>query len=298
MSHRFELIPPSPTQFQHYLQRLGQTSERAMYQVGERWFARLLRIEGRLLYVRVVDRSTDDDSRWLVELPDGEARYEQAVRMTLAHLLCLDAPLHDIQALLAREEPLSRLCHRFHGVRMIIDAEPWEAAAGAIISQQLNLAFAAALKQRLMALCGAEVIIDGVSLTAFPTPEQVARLEPDQLRTLQYSQRKADYLIGLAREIVAGRLDLAELTHLPDDEVIERLVRLRGVGRWTAECFLLFGLGRPDLLPAADIGLRNAVRRIYALDHQPTESEVRALAANWHPWSSWITYYLWLTLAE
>ncbi|MGE5652862.1 MAG: DNA-3-methyladenine glycosylase family protein [Bacillota bacterium] len=297
MSHSFELQPPSPTDFQHYLSRLGQTSERALYQVGENWFGRLLRVGERLLYVRVVDQRSDGKPGWLVELPQGEPSDEEQVRASLRHLLCLDAPLHDIQALMQGEEALNGIRERFLGVRMIIDAEPWEAAAGAIISQQLNLAFAAALKQRLMELCGEGVTVDGATLRAFPSPEQVARLEPDQLRALQFSQRKAEYLIGLAREVVEGRLDLNGLGDASDEAVIARLVTLRGVGRWTAECFLLFGLGRPDLLPAADIGLRNAVRRVYGLDHQPTEGEVRAIAVNWHPWSSWITYYLWLSLA-
>lgn len=297
MSHRFVLCPPSPTSFGHYLSRLAQTSERAMYQVGDGWFARLIRVFGRLLYVKVIDQSAELQLRWIVELPNGEATDEDAVRCALIRLLCLDAPLHDIQALLQKQEPLRPLAKRFHGVRMIIDANPWEAAAGAIISQQLNLAFAATLKERLMMLSGEVVTFDGDNLSAFPTPNAVARLEPEQLRLLQFSQRKAEYLIGLAREVDAGRLDLTALAQLPDELVIERLVSLRGVGRWTAECFLLFGLGRPDLLPAADIGLRNAISRIYELDHQATELEVRAIAQDWHPWSSWITYYLWSTLA-
>ncbi len=297
MNHCFELQPPSPTDFQHYLRRLAQTSERAMYQVGENWFARLFRIDGRLIYVRVIDQGGGDRPRWRVELPSGDPSHEEPVRSALARMLCLDAPLHDIQVTLDREEPLRQLKERFLGVRMIIDAEPWEAAAGAIISQQLNLAFAATLKERLMALCGEGLTVDGRTLFAFPTPEAVARLEFEQLRLLQFSQRKAEYLIGLAREVADGKLDLDALARLPDQAVLERLVALRGVGRWTAECFLLFGLGRPDLLPAADIGLRNAVRRVYDLDHQPSEDEVRAIAADWHPWSSWITYYLWLSLA-
>lgn len=296
MSHCFQLQPPSPTNFQHYLLRLAQISERAMYRVGENWFARLFRIADRLIYVRVVDQGTDGKLGWLIDLPNGEASDEEPVRSALTRLLCLDAPLHVIQALLAREEPLSPLQERLHGVRMIIDAEPWEAAAGAIISQQLNLAFAATLKERLMVTCGDRVAIGEGSLCAFPTPEQVARLEPEQLRAVQFSQRKAEYLIGLAREVAEGRLDLVALAELPDEAIIERLLALRGIGRWTAECFLLFGLGRPDLLPAADIGLRNAIRRVYGLEHQPSEGEVRTMAAGWHPWSSWVTYYLWLSM--
>lgn len=121
----------------------------------------------------------------------------------------------------------------------------------------------------------------------------MARLNVEDLQKLSFNRRKAEYVIDLSRDIVEGKLDLDSLKQLPNEEVIERLVALRGVGRWTVECILLFGMGRTNLLPAADIGLRNALKKVYGLNHQPTEAEVRQWGERWSPWRSYVTFYLW-----
>jgi DNA-3-methyladenine glycosylase II len=166
-----------------------------------------------------------------------------------------------------------------------------------IIGQQLNLAFAATLTRRLVQLASPEPLVhEGRTFLFFPSPEEVARLSYESLCELQFSRRKAEYVIDFAREIVEGNLDLERLEAMSNEEIISQLVRLRGIGRWTVECFLLFGLGRTDLLPAADIGLRNGLKRWFGLDSQPTEEEVRRWGASWSPWSSYVTYYLWESL--
>lgn len=113
-----------------------------------------------------------------------------------------------------------------------------------------------------------------------------------------FSLRKAEYVMEFARKVSEGSPDLEALERMEDEKAIEYLTGIRGVGRWTAECILLLGLGRPDLLPADDIGLRNAVTRAYTLDHQATEAEVRQIGESWRPWRSWVTRYLWLSLGE
>ncbi|GAB7386917.1 hypothetical protein BSNK01_07530 [Bacillaceae bacterium] len=136
------------------------------------------------------------------------------------------------------------------------------------------------------------------SYPVFPSPEQVARLRYDELRRLQFSQRKAEYVIDFARLVADGKLDLRTLAEKRDQEIIATLTKVRGIGRWSVECFLLFGLGRPDLLPAADIGLRNGVQIVYRLPERPNEEEVRRLGASWSPWSSYVTYYIWESLNQ
>jgi DNA-3-methyladenine glycosylase II len=123
-------------------------------------------------------------------------------------------------------------------------------------------------------------------------------LDYEDLQKLQFNRRKAEYVIDLSRQVADGELDLEGLQSLSDRQVVEKLVALRGVGRWTAECLLLFGMGRPDLLPAADIGVRNAVKKAFELDGQPTEAEVREWGEGWTPWRSYVTFYLWDYLTE
>jgi DNA-3-methyladenine glycosylase II len=180
------------------------------------------------------------------------------------------------------------------GARMIRETDTFVSVIDAIISQQLNLAFAAELRRRLWTLCGEAVAVDGTILHGDPEPEAIASLDYDQLRAMQYSQRKAEYIIDFARQVASGEYSLEGLEHMDDAEAIASLCGLRGIGRWTAECVLLFGLGRQDLLPAGDLGLLRSASRMWKLPERISEAELRARSASWSPWRSWFTYYLWL----
>ena len=185
---------------------------------------------------------------------------------------------------------------RFCGLRPILDADLFESMVKIIIGQQLNVRFAATLTERLVDLGGETVEWNSVLLPVFPSAEQVARWPYDELQSRSFSRRKAEYVIDFARAVVDGRVDLDGLWRMADGEICERLTSLRGIGRWTVECFLLFGIGRPDVLPAADIGVQNALQRLYGMDRRPGEDEVRRLAEPWAPWRSYVTYYLWQSL--
>ncbi|WP_168188720.1 DNA-3-methyladenine glycosylase family protein [Thermoflavimicrobium daqui] len=179
------------------------------------------------------------------------------------------------------------------GLHLILDPDIYECFIKTIIGQQLQTSFAAKLEQRLIELVGDQIDYHGDTFWVFPTAEQIAKLTYEDLQKLQYSRRKAEYIIDISRLIVNGRLDLNNLWDKSNEEVMELLLPLRGVGRWTIECILLFGLGRSDLLPAADIGLRNAVKMAYGLEKQPTENDIRKLGAAWAPYESYVTFYLW-----
>ncbi|UUZ79265.1 DNA-3-methyladenine glycosylase [Paenibacillus sp. P26] len=184
----------------------------------------------------------------------------------------------------------------FRGLHLLTEADLFECMCKTIIGQRLNLAFASELTKRLMAAATAPYAADGMEYPVFPSPEEVARLDYKELQELQFSRRKAEYVIDWARKIADGSVELNRLEGLSDEQIIEELTRLRGIRRWTVECFLLFGLGRTNLLPAADIGLRNALKKLYALTDQPTEPEVRRMGAEWSPWASYATLYLWESL--
>ena len=125
-----------------------------------------------------------------------------------------------------------------------------------------------------------------------PAPETVASADPAALREMQFSTRKAEYIVGLARAIADGELDTADLARLPDAGVIERLVRVRGLGVWTAEWFLARGLGRPDVCPAGDLGVRRAVEA-FCFRGRPSEpARVRRRARAWRPYRTLAVHYL------
>lgn len=218
---------------------------------------------------------------------------QRELERLVRHMFSVDVDLSDFYRHVAKDSYLAPITKQFAGTRLVREPDLFESFVKTIIGQQLNMAFAGALTKRFVALSGDRLNIDGETWFVFPTPEQVADLDYEQLQALQFSRRKAEYIIDLARLVVNGGLDLNRLWNMSDEEVMQQLIRIRGVGKWTVECLMLFGMGRPNLLPAADIGLRNAVQKVYGLKTQPTEAEVREIGAAWSPWCSYATFYLW-----
>lgn len=156
----------------------------------------------------------------------------------------------------------------------------------AIVGQQLSAKAAETIWQRLIALHP-----NGRKLK----PEDVLRATDVQLRGVGLSNAKTAYAKDLAARIVSGELKLNRLARLDNDAIVDELVAVKGIGRWTAEMFLLFKLGRPDIWAIDDLGLRNAVKNLY--DVEPTKAKMLEVAEPWQPWRSVASWYLWRSLA-
>ena len=123
-------------------------------------------------------------------------------------------------------------------------------------------------------------------------------LTDDQIRAVGFSRPKASFIKDLAARVLDGRLDLKGLKRHPDDEVMRQLVAVKGIGRWTAEIFLMFRLGRMDIFPADDLGLMNAVHRAYGMRKRPDAKKLRKMGESWSPYRSVAAWYLWQSLNE
>ena len=119
-----------------------------------------------------------------------------------------------------------------------------------------------------------------------------------ELSDLQFSTRKAEYLIGLSEQVASGELQLKKLAMQTDQEIMDTLIKIRGIGSWTAENFLLFGVGRPNLFPIADIGIQNAFKQLYNLPQKPTKEEMLIYSKNWSPYLSYASLYLWRSVEK
>ena len=188
--------------------------------------------------------------------------------------------------------PFVRSAGAFFGLRPTLVPDPFEMLIGSISAQQVNLAFAFATRARLVRRYGTPVEFEGTTVHAFPAPAALADAPPSELRAMQFSERKAEYIVGLARELATGRLDLAALAAAPDEAVIARLTEIRGLGRWSAEWFLARGLGRPDVCPADDLGVRRAVEALCFRGRERDGAAVRRRARVWRPYRSLATHYL------
>jgi DNA-3-methyladenine glycosylase II len=155
-----------------------------------------------------------------------------------------------------------------------------------IISQQISTAAARSIRAKLEALIAPNKV----------SPEVLAGLSFEQLRSAGLSSQKATYLHDLAAKAADGTVQLKTVGRKSDEEIITELIQVKGIGRWTAQMFLIFSLGRPDVFPPDDLGIKMALRNLYGLAELPTKAEAHALAAPWTPHSTFATWYLWRSL--
>ena len=155
-----------------------------------------------------------------------------------------------------------------------------------IVGQQLSTKAARTIYGRMLEL------FDGHA----PTPKQLLAADPDAIRAAGLSRPKIAYLRDLAQHVEDGELELERLHDLPDDEVIEQLTAVKGIGDWSAHMFLMFHLGRPDILPVGDLGIRNAVKAQYRLRKLPDPTRLERIARPWRPYRTLACLYLWSSL--
>lgn len=157
-----------------------------------------------------------------------------------------------------------------------------------IISQQLSVKAAATIEGRFKDLFGG----------GFPSPEQILEKDIEELRAVGLSRPKAGYIQDLARKILDGTVVFDTLDSLSNDEIIEELTKVKGIGVWTVHMFLMFCMARLDVLPTGDLGIRNGIKQLYNLDHVPEPREIELLAEKkgWHPYESVASWYVWQSL--
>lgn len=156
----------------------------------------------------------------------------------------------------------------------------------AIIAQQISTVAARSIWNKLEQAAG----------TPRLTPEDIARLSDPELRGVGISPQKLGYVRSLTDHVLDGQLRLTAIHRLPDAEVIAELVQVKGIGVWTAHMFLIFSLGRADILPHGDLGIQTAIRRVYGLDELPKRESCERIAQAWRPYATVASWYLWRSL--
>ncbi len=153
-----------------------------------------------------------------------------------------------------------------------------------ILSQQLSTKSAETIRNRVDAALEAR------------TPQALAKLSPATLRSCGVSPQKLGYLADLCQSVLEERVDLKKINRKSDEEVIEELIQIKGIGRWTAHMFLMFSLGRPNVFPVGDLGVKMAIRDLYEFGEMPSDEEAHAIAAPWRPYASVASWYCWRSL--
>ncbi|KNE75797.1 DNA-3-methyladenine glycosylase II [Candidatus Burkholderia crenata] len=186
--------------------------------------------------------------------------------------------------LVKRDRILKKLIPKFGPVHLINRDDPFTTLARSVVGQQISVTTAQAIWKRVEGAC--------------PTlaPQQFIKVGPAKLQSCGLSKRKSEYILDVAQHFVSGALHVDSWTSMEDEAVIAELTQIRGIGRWTAEMFLIFNLSRPDVLPLDDLGLIQAISVNYFSGEPVTRSEAREVAANWEPWRTVATWYMWRSL--
>lgn len=164
-----------------------------------------------------------------------------------------------------------------------LDSNRYGMLVRSILSQQISTKAARAIRLRL----------DGLLESSKPTPEAIARVTDEQLRSVGLSGQKVSYLRDLTERMLDGRLRLDKIGRLQDEDAIEHLIQVRGIGRWTAQMFLMFSLGRLDVFPHDDLGVRSSIRELYGLTELPDKHISHEIAEPWAPYRSVASWYCW-----
>ncbi len=255
-------------------------------------YRRLLDLNGRLALATVRSVGTADAPELTLELhgdslSDADA---QPAADQVQWMLGIDQDLDPFYNLANSDPALADLVARFPGLHLPRTATLFESLVTAILGQQISAAVARTMRTLIIQRFGASAQFDGQTYYAFPRPEAIADSSVEELRTLKLTQRKSEYILGIAS--AAQHPDWPELSRLPDDDFVRQLTQLRGIGAWTAHWAMVRGLARPDALPLGDLALRRGVSRLYRDGEPVTDADVEEIAERWRPWRSYATAYL------
>ena len=255
-------------------------------------YRRALELDGRPVLAGVQSTGGGDSPELTLELRgDGLSDSDaECAAAQMGWMLGIGQELAPFYALAESCPVLSGLVGRFRGLHLPCTATLFEGLALAVLGQQISASVARMMRISLIERFGARVEFDGKVYYAFPRPEAILEASLDELRGLKLTQRKAEYVRGIAAAALAP--GWGELDGLPDGEIVRRLTALRGVGEWTAQWALVRGLARPDGLPLGDLALRRGVSRLWRGGATVTDAEVAELAESWRPWRSYATAYL------
>ena len=236
-----------------------------------------------------------------VEIPSIEVRLEgdrlsseeeskavwQAVRLVGAQ-----GSLNEFYDAIESDDPMAEFTGRFRGLGIAQSASPFEGLVLSILGQQISNEVARVLRDLLVDRLGKAVSVGGAEYRAFPSPAAIAEAGIDKLREMKLSARKAEYISDIAKSVASGSLDLNALSSLPDGSIVEELVKLRGVGPWTAHWLLIRAFDRPDGFPEGDLAVQRSLGVLYNGGERLTPDEAVALSARWRPYRSYLVTYM------
>jgi DNA-3-methyladenine glycosylase II len=263
------------------------------FENGSYW--QVVRLNKNLVLITVRSLGSVNDPELCVTIkPDNDLNKEDLLlaRNMVTSIFNLDFNLRNFYDDINKDRIISKLIPKLRGLNSPTTPTFFEAIVSSIIEQQISLEAAHSIETRMIKKFGDKLQFDDKTYYAFPTPNKLSKLEREDLRGGGLSFRKAEYVIGLSKCIEEGKIDLNKLKTKNTTDIIQELLKIRGIGVWTAELGVIRGLHRLVALPADDIGLRRVVAHYYIEDKPISGDELRRIAKVWGKWNGLAAFYL------
>ena len=257
-------------------------------------YRRVLELDGNAMLLSVLDTGHLDSPRLELTVSAENLSHSEALRARdiCGHILATGIDLNPFYDKAAEDPVLTALIQPLLGLHPPRVPSIFEGLVFAICGQQVASAVARQIRTLIVNHYGVSLTVDGFDCRSFPSPRQLLDAGLEGLLAVKLSRRKSEYIRGIASKAMDGELELSLVATLTEEQIVERLDKLRGVGSWTAEWVLLRAIGRQDVFPAGDLSLRRILSKRYHLGHEVTEGEARRFAVRWAPFRGLATTYL------
>ncbi|WP_335869655.1 DNA-3-methyladenine glycosylase family protein [Bacillus sp. 2205SS5-2] len=292
----FQIPTPTDFNFQECLVFLKRSNQEILHRVGEQFVEKLLYIQNNMILLHISWTPKSLILRFPLGCPSFDEQ-KQVVKY-VCEWFDLSRNLDEFYLMASRDPLLAPIAESYRGLRVIGFPDLFEAITWAITGQQINLTFAYTLRKRFIEHYGESISVGNQTYWLYPNPRKISFLSIDELRSLQFTGRKAEYIIGVAKAMMNEQISKASLLQENKQEAIASLTALRGIGEWSAHYVLMKCLGDMSAFPVTDVGLQNAIKDQLGLERKPTINEIHSLAADWEGWQTYATFYLWRTLYD
>lgn len=289
---------PKEFSFSENIRYMLRSSNECLYEIREAKITKAIPVTDAIPLVEI---SENVDGNIGIRFLGDSSVVSEKVRDEVHHYVRewfdLDTDLRPFYEMAKKDNLLHHPVNEFYGLRNIGIPDLFEAIVWGILGQQINLAYAYTLKRRFVETFGSSIEWEGHRYWIFPKAKDIANLTVEDLAPLKMTIKKCEYLIGVAQLIVEGSLSKSLIKRMGSVKEAERmLVKIRGIGPWTANYVLMRCLRFPSAFPIDDVGLHNAIKHLTGATEKPTKEEIAKLAVPWRGWESYATFYLWRLL--
>ncbi len=291
---KISLPTPKEFSFDLCLSFLERSPREVLHRIEEESVVKAIYVDDQIVVFRIRHRENTLQIEFLTK------KVSTSIKKMVSDYVCewfdLETDLKPFYTMARKDDLLKDLVKKYYGYRIVGQPDLFESIIWAVLGQQINLQFAYTLKQRFVEQFGGSVEVQNQKHFLFPSPEVVAQITTDQLLPLQFSRQKAAYTIGIAQVFAAGKLSKERLAGLSLKEANEELIKIKGIGNWTANYTLMKTFRHPDAFPLEDAGVHNAIKNLMNLESKPSLERVRKIYKKYKGWEAYATLYLWKSL--